>query len=350
MKPLAWCACVLLLLLAGCTASPPAAPQPPTGTKPGRPPAARAPAPAARPFQRGIDINAYTYPGQDIKAAAVADAAFIKSLHANAVSISFPFFMASRNARGVYASRSVTLTPNQLALVIRVERQAGLHVSVRPMLDEKNLHRSRVGWTPADMPAWFASYRHLLLPYAAAAQRAGAQRFIVGTEFTAFDTFPQWRRLDRAVRKRFHGALACSNNWSEHTDIGNCGPGVQEAVDAYKPQTPPLRAGWEAYDAALPPGTVETEVGIAAVRRAYGKPWHVRWRTPAPDPRVQAKWFTAACHAAVTEHMGGIYFWPLPFSAQPAVGPKATNLGLWAGGPGARAIARCFGRLARNAN
>lgn len=342
---------MLLMLLAGCAAGGPRTPQPPAVPRPpaSRPPTTAAPAPAARPFQRGIDVDAYTYPGQDIKAAAAADAAFIKSLHANAVSISFPFFMASRNARGVYASRSVTLTPAQLALVIRVERRAGLHVSVRPMLDERNLHRSRVGWTPADPSAWFASYRHLLLPYAAAAQRAGAQQFIVGTEFTAFDTFPQWGRLDRAVRRRFHGALGCANNWSEHTDIGNCGPGVQEGVDAYRPQTPPLRAGWRTYDAALPPGTVETEVGIAAARRAYGKPWHVRWRTPAPEPRVQAKWFAAACHAAVQERMGGIYFWPLPFSAQPAVGPKPSNLGLWAGGPGARAIARCFTWVERSA-
>src|SRR5205823_2351514 len=132
-------------------------------------------------------------------------------------------------------------------------------------------------------------------------QRAGAREFIVGAEFTAFASVPQWRRLDRAVRKRFHGALGCANNWDGLIGPGNCGPGVRETIDAYKPQQPPLRAGWEAYDATLPPGTVETEVGIAAARGANAESWRVRWPTAPLDPEVQAKWFTAACHAAVTE-------------------------------------------------
>ena len=45
-------------------------------------------------MQLGIDIDLYTYPGQDFAAAAATDIAYIASLHANSMSISFPFFMS----------------------------------------------------------------------------------------------------------------------------------------------------------------------------------------------------------------------------------------------------------------
>jgi hypothetical protein len=67
------------------------------------------PTPASRPLpstarmQLGVDIDAYTYPGQDIGAAAEQDIAYVESLHANAVSISFPFFMTGRLANSVHA-------------------------------------------------------------------------------------------------------------------------------------------------------------------------------------------------------------------------------------------------------
>jgi hypothetical protein len=295
-------------------------------------------------FQRGIDIDFYTYPGQDIVDAASTDVAYVKRLHANAVSISFPFFMTGPNAKGVYASSS-TPTPAQIGILVRDAVHAGLYVSIRPLLDETNLHRSRVGWIPADLPAWFASYRHLLQPYAKMARQEHAAEFIVGAELTKFTTAPGWNGLDRALRKQFHGALGCANNWNVVPAPGNCGDGVRETIDAYKPMHSPLSAAWAAYDRALPPGTVVTEVGIAAAKGAYSDPpkWH--WPVKTLDQQVQVRWFTAACHAAARTNLGGVYFWSMGLSLQIGTGPTLADQGLWAGGAGARAIAACFAPL-----
>jgi hypothetical protein len=307
-------------------------------------------------MRRGIDIDAYTYPGQDIAAAASADVAYIERLHANALLVSFPFFMSGRSSNAVYASSS-TPTPAQLSVLVQDAEQAGMYVSIRPLLDEGALGISRVYWSPVNQGAWFASYRHFLLPYAAMAQREHVQEFIVGAEFSIFADSLRWNALDRAVRSRFHGMLGCSNNWgavaflgdgSGTAFAGNCGQRVRESIDAYKPQHGDLLAGWEAFDSTLPRGTVETEVGIDAVKGAYKRPYQHQWTSAVSlDTSVQAHWFTAACHAAGREHLGGIYFWSLGLSQQPATGPTMTSQGAWAGGAGAQAISRCFAWLER---
>ena len=89
-----------------------------------------------------------------------------------------------------------------------------------------------------------------------------------------------------------------------------------------------------------------TEVGIAAVARAWTKPWVHSWPTTRIDPSVQARWFTAACAAAAADHLRGIYFWALPFTTQ-LQGPTPVHQAAWANSAGATAIARCFAALAR---
>jgi hypothetical protein len=348
-------AAALAVLVTGCTAG---------AHKPVQPtevlssaPAGVSSAPARLPaFQRGVDIDAYTYPGQDIAAAAAADIAYIKSLHANAVSISFPFFMADRSSPVVYA-KNTTPSPAQLAVLANDAVQAGLYVSIRPLLDESTLGGSRTSWSPADPAAWFASYRRFLLPYAAMAQREKIQELIVGTEFSAFGSSPLWNTLDKALRSNFHGALGCSNNWGSKAlagdgsgapFAGNCGDGVRESLDAYHPQQGNLLIKWEAFDAQYPRGTVVTEVGIDAVAGADETPYKHEWPgVTSLDTSVQARWFTAACNAAAREHLGGVYFWPLDFSNEPATGPTLTYQGEWAGGAGGKAIAQCFETLQR---
>src|SRR5262245_23352318 len=54
-------------------------------------------------FQRGIDVDAYTYPHHDFSAAAAAVVAYVKSLNANSLLISFPFFMSGKYSSHVFA-------------------------------------------------------------------------------------------------------------------------------------------------------------------------------------------------------------------------------------------------------
>jgi Glycoside Hydrolase Family 113 len=341
-------AVVLGLLVAGCTAASRMKRLQPRSVPPTSPGVPAAPAPVRPAMQLGVDIDAYTYPGQDVAAAARADIAYVRSLHANAVSISFPFFMTGPAASSVYASTR-TPTPAQLAVIAQTAVRAGLYVSIRPLLDEGNLGRARAKWAPRDPARWFASYQKFLLPYAAAAQRSGVSELIVGTEFTKFAASPRWNGLDAALRHGFRGTLTFASNWWGYpkTFTGNGGQGVQAGVDAYPPIPIPLAAGWTAYDRALPAGMVETEVGIAAAPGAFRSPWRHRWPGAPVDQSVQARWFSAACRAAAATHLAGIYFWSISLSNKPATGPTPGSQLSWAGGQGAQAISRCFASLQR---
>lgn len=295
-------------------------------------------------FQRGIDIDWYTYPGQLVGEDAAATVLYVRSLHANAISISFPFFMRGTRSGSVHAT-SATPTPAELATLINDAHQAGLYVSLRPLLDEKSLGRSRVDWKPADEAAWFASYRRFLAPYAAMAKTTEVQEFIIGTELNDFDVSPHWAALDRFIRRRYHGTLACADSWSRRVNKG-CGVPTQ-TIDAYHPfgKGHWLR-GFETWDRSLPRDIVQSEVGIAAAQGAWTAPYKSAWPGRRLDPSVQSRWFAASCTAAVRAHLGGIYFWAAGLSAHQAQGPTITSLATWTGGPGGRAIAACFKKVA----
>lgn len=342
----------LAVLIASCTAAshlsvlqPPTVPPSPPLAIPSpspSPPASPAPAPVqgAPRMQFGIDIDAYTYPGQNIPAAAAADMAYITSLHANSVMISFPFFAAGPST---VTARKSTPTPAALGEIVTAAQRAHLFVLIRPLLDESSLGKSRVVWRPPNMQAWFASYRKFLLPYAAMAQRLHVPEFAVGAELSQFEWAPRWNGLDRALARVYHGRLVYALNWTTaKRGVHGGGRAVTDTVDAYAPQTGNLTQGWEAYDRLLPPGTVETEVSIDAIRGAYRAPakWH--WNASVIDQSVQVRWFTAACKAAQVTHLGGIYFWSIVLSTSPARYPTIGAQGAWSGGRGATAIRACF--------
>jgi hypothetical protein len=297
-------------------------------------------------MQRGIDIDAYTYSGQDVAAAARTDIAYVTSLHANAVLISFPFFVNGRNGSRVYAT-SATPTPDQIAVIVRDAQRAGLLVSLRPLLDQTSIGTVRRRWAPVSPATWFRSYREFLIPYAEMASQLHIPLFIVGTELSRFSSSGYWTALDADLRTRYHGTLGCVDNWDASHAAGNCGPGTEQLIDAYHPLRPPLTSPWDAYDQSLPPGSVEAEVGIAAAPDAFTQPYATHWPITQLDTEVQAQWFSAACHAAAAEHLGGIYFWSIGLSTQIS-GPTLAKQGNWAGGAGAAAISACFAALERS--
>jgi len=297
------------------------------------------------PFQRGIDIDWYHYQGQQVTPDALATRAYLNRLHANAVSISFPFFMNGTRPGSVHRTIA-TPTPGQLATAIGIFEQAGMYISLRPLLDEKSLGRSRVGWVPSSQPRWFRSYERFLKPYAEMAQRQRVNEFIVGTEMKGFDLSPAWNGLVRKMRGWYHGTLACADNWDRLVTRG-CAVKIQ-TVDAYSPaHSFNFAASWEQFDRRLQPGMVETEVGIAAAKYAWHKPWILNWPVGGVDPQTQAQWFTAACKASRSTHLGGIYFWSIGLATTQPVGPTLASQTTWTGGPGARAIAHCFRGIAR---
>jgi hypothetical protein len=304
-------------------------------------------------IELGAGIDLYGYRHEDYAKAAAAEIAYLQGLHANAVTISFPFFMHGGQARGVYGKTNKTPSPADLAALVKTAETAGLYVALRPLLANASLGEPRNLWKPVSMRAWFASYQRFLMPYAKMAQRDRVPKLFVGAEFQDFATSPRWNRLDRALHRVYKGTLAYANNGHLlHPDSG--GRRAQISADAYPdmPQLGPhasvrrLTRAWEAWDRTMPRGTVLSEVGIAGVRGAYAKPWMIKWPAARIDGTVQANWFTAACRAAAATHMGGIYFWAIGFGAVQLGTPLSLkNQSAWEAGPGERAAAACFSQL-----
>ncbi len=321
-----------------------------------RPPAVSGPTVGEPRLQLGIDIDFYSSPGLPVAALAQQDIAYVKSLHANAVSIAIPFF--SNPAGSVLGSDGRTPTVSQLSELVRTAERAGLAVTIRPLLNEQSIGESRVLWKPADMTGWFARYEKFLLPYAALAQRDHVPVFAVGVEFTRFGSVQQWKDLDSGLRAVYHGTLAYSNNWisPEHPVPGHGGPGVVEMTDAYprfklpddtSPAT--LTATWTRWARPLPAGTVLSEVGIASRPGAYLRPYLWSPATAPLLPQIQVNWFHAACQAVAADNLGGLYFWTLPFGQSLTLPADQEDPGSFVAMPGQAAIARCFSSLRANA-
>lgn len=347
-------AIVLGLAVGGCSAASHLnALQPPKIKSHKAPPAARAVSIPRPKFQLGAGIDLYGYKGEDYFDAAGAEATYLTQLNANSVIISFPFFMHGAKARGVYAKYPKTPTPGDLAEVVRTAETAGLYVGLRPLLANNSLGVPRNTWRPFRIRAWFASYQRFLLPYARMAQANKVPKLFVGTEFQDFGTSPLWNRLDRALHRVYKGTLAYANN-GHLLHPGTGGRLAKISADSYPdmPREGPnasvrqLTSSWKTWDAVMHKGTVLSEVGIAGVRGAYAKPWMIKWPNAQIDGTVQARWFTAACHAAAATHMGGIYFWAIGFgAAQLTAHLDLQHQSAWEAGPGFKAAAKCFGQL-----
>lgn len=305
------------------------------------------------PPQRGIDIDWYDGdlgPGNTVANEAPEYVNYVKELGANWLSITFPLYEASRTSP-VLVRRSPTPSPADLNILIQAARSAGLSVMLRPLLDSSNLGHSRVRWTPRNLSRWFASYRRILTPYARMAQQDHVSVFTVGVEFDAFAGTSLWNGLDAALRKVYKGRLAYANNWSHLPAGSSYGGHVRQDVDAYPAFQVPdsatmavLTRHWDAWDSQLRARTVLSEVGIPAQPGMYQHPYE--WKSNGPIARyVQVRWFAAACNAVVADHLGGIFFWSLPFGSSLTVPSGLANPGSWAATRGATEIARCFSKL-----
>ncbi|MGO8957670.1 MAG: glycoside hydrolase family 113 [Streptosporangiaceae bacterium] len=327
-------------------------------SSPARRSASATPSARARQFsgppQRGIDIDFYDGdlgPGNTVATESPEYVDYVKGLGANWLSITFPLFESSRTS-SVVVRRSATPSPADLSILIQDAQAAGLSVVLRPLLDSSNLGHSRVHWTPPNLLKWFASYQRVLMPYVQMAQRDHVSVLTVGVEFDYFAGSSLWNGLNAAVRMVYQGLLAFANNWDQ-LPAGNAygGSQVREDVDAYPALQVPddatitvLTRQWDTWAGQLRAGTVLGEVGIPAQPGMYRHPYW--WKSNGPIARyVQVRWFAAACNAVVADHLGGLFFWSLPFGSSLTVPSGLADPGSWTATRGATEIARCFSRL-----
>ncbi|MFF4748519.1 glycoside hydrolase family 113 [Streptomyces sp. NPDC002514] len=282
---------------------------------------------------------------------------YLVGLHANSVSLSFPFFTGDRTSTKISAGDR-TPTAKRLGEVLRIFHEAGLRTTVRPLMDEDSLE-AEDGWRgnvkPADRDAWFAAYQRFLTPYLKAANAEKATTFVIGTELNSLEGDSRWNRLVDDAERLFDGEVSYDANWDNYVHGPISMPVSHLGVDAYFPvkvaddaTIGALVDGWNAWldkksTGDLPKITI-AEAGIGAMDGAYHAPGDFYNKRPL-NPTVQANWYTAVCKVVQERRMSGVYWWSIYFDDDPNTKPddKVASRLDFAGRPlSEKAITSCF--------
>jgi hypothetical protein len=157
--------------------------------------------------------------------------------------------------------------------------------------------------------------------------------------------------LDTYAAGIYHGELDYGDNWTSWQEGQSYAPAAHIGVDAYPDVNLPdsasvaqLTTAWENWlehrSSSTLQNTVLQEVGIAAASGSYHHPaaWAEAGHTPVSA--IQINWFTAACDAAQSLGLPGIYFWDVDSYAEPSKG-ATSDTGAFIG-RGDQAIKACF--------
>jgi hypothetical protein len=288
-------------------------------------------------YQLGVNVQFYDwgYSSSQLTSDATAVFKYVKALHANSVAITIPFLLPSLTTNDV-GPGPWTPSAARVGTVVKIAEGVGLHVMLRPIVDETNLRPSwRGAFSPADPSKWFQNYLLFLKPYLLMAQQDKVTTFDVGTELQGTYRNSLWSSLITISSDWYKGTIEVSGSWGNGNTIAM--KGTTSGIDAYLPVAAPptasvatLLAGWNQNLAKKPfplPGKVTTitEVGIAAQDGAYSAPNNPKIGTKTPvDDKIQTNWFTAACQFVKQHSLKGIYYWRLdlgsPVSAKPTTG------------------------------
>ena len=180
--------------------------------------------------QYGIDVYApdSCVPASTWQSEATNTMQGFKSLGANSVGITFPIFTADANSNSVFAADLCnepsatpvplqTPSPARLAVLIHAAQVAGLHVLLRPEIQESNLYftghwRGTIG--PTNKTAWFQSYQSVLKPYFQMSQANGVTRFDISVELASLQgQTTLWKSTITAAKQLYKGQLIFDSSW-----------------------------------------------------------------------------------------------------------------------------------------
>lgn len=295
----------------------------------------------------------------DAQAVAIANTMFstiATKLHANAVSLNFPYHQSSSTANNP-GRTAITPSPQRLAAISAIAHRYHLSVQYRPYLYEGNLaQHSRTTIRPSNPTAWIQSYWTFLQPYLISANEAGVESFSVAQELpTLLPHLSSWTTLIQRAKTLYSGQLLYSQQHMPMVSL----PLTAKGYDAYEPI--PLKSEKLVSVAAFTRGfehnfqlpgmqsspadlTIE-ELGIAAVAGAYAEPYYEHYPVKTKVNRtVQEDWFQGACNAFWALQMKGIYFWAIGFNNFTPTENNTKGLYEWFGTPTQNVVANCFSR------
>ncbi|MEL7426782.1 MAG: hypothetical protein AAFN81_27570 [Bacteroidota bacterium] len=221
---------------------------------------------------------------------------------------------------------------------IQIARSAGYKVFFKPHLwiHEASEGKWRSDIFPAsetDWEQWQAEYRSFIIRYAKVAERAGAELYCIGTEFTRLTTEkPEfWEALIQEVRGVYSGQITYAANWYGEFDkitfwdqldyVGvqayfplakTPSPSVEEISQGWEKHIRTMEAVQQRYDKKI----LFTELGYRSISRAAIKPWE--WVENATDQdslysvETQARCYQAFFNTIwEKDWFAGVHIWQL---------------------------------------
>jgi hypothetical protein len=300
----------------------------------------------------GIDLYALSdYPAAQVRAYGQRMLAYIKDvLRADAVGIVWNFYAASRRSDAVETTNA-TLSAHNVGILTRIAVSYHLKVQYRPLIRVRVAHKHWQGKILPDHPArWFRNYYRAEIPYLRMAQRLHVGEFVTATEMHDLNGSSLWPSFFAQVSHVYHGIVSYTawdgDYFPPHTHLL---PTRYVGMDMYRrlslapsATSAEVTAAWERPFGRMPASvlnrTVIDETGIQARAGAYLDPANLR----APghlSSHVQANWYTAACKTVRRYHLGGVFFWKVDLTDNPAY--PATSLSTFEGREGAVAISDC---------
>ena len=314
------------------------------------------PSPGAGAFTRGVALGLFATDPEWDYAPMVRE---IRARGATDVLVVVNAYQSDRFASDIALVQGRSPSQATVARTLEQVKRAGMRAALMPVvrLQMREPHEWRGTIAPADgLDAWFTSYRHFVTPLASIAERAGAHRFVVGSELSSLEGYDEhWRALIGELRTRFSGTLTYSANWDHAHAVGFWGSLDEVGLTAYFPLVtghgePPssgvLARAWKEPSrqiAALARGVGKpvliTEVGYASQQGAAETPWNDASPTQV-DLALQQRLYGAFCDAfAEARITSGFYVWNwFGFG-----GPRDTGF-TPRGKPAAAELARCFAR------
>jgi hypothetical protein len=227
----------------------------------------------------------------------------------------------------IYLDMRMTPTPEQLGRLIRHAKDLGLRVVIMPLvlLDSPRGTEWRGTLKPESWPAWFNSYRDIIIHFAWIAEGSGADVLVVGSELVSSERhLDEWTRTISVVRETFSGLLTYSANWDHYTPIGFWDQLDLVGKNSYyrlgqdhTVTVPEIQSRWQqiqqellAFQRRVGKPILLTEVGWCSMQNAAHEPWDYTRRDLPLDMDLQRRLYEGFFHSwHGRPELGGYMIW-----------------------------------------
>lgn len=221
----------------------------------------------------------------------------LRATGANYVALIIPYYTNNRTSTDMYPGWN-TPTDDSLAKAIDYAHSIGLHVMLKIHLETDYIEwRGNIDPPSESRPAWFASYKTMLLHYGGIASSHGVEDYAIGAELLHmtnpyFDSknTDYWKDMIYAVRQIYNGKVTYSANRDFEVDVIGFWPdldylGLSAYYELYHAQNnsvDELKKSWDNWrNGVIEPlhnqfnkDIVITEIGYRSITDSYRDPWN----------------------------------------------------------------------------